>query len=101
MSNKSQTTELRIQGPRTRHQPALTSSLPWYYPGGSDGKESTRNVGDLGLIPGLGRAPGEGNGIDRGAWWATVHRVAKSWTRARQCQRMLELPHNFTHLTRW
>ena len=49
------------------------------------------NVGDLGLIPGSGRFPGEGNGdpvqysclgnpMDRGAWWATVHRVAKSWT---------------------
>ena len=32
------------------------------FPGGSDGKESTCNAGDLGLIPGLGRAPGEGNG---------------------------------------
>ena len=31
-------------------------------PGGSDGKESACNVGDLGLIPGLGRSPGEGNG---------------------------------------
>ena len=31
-------------------------------PGGSDSKESTRNVGDPGLIPGLGRSPGEGNG---------------------------------------
>ena len=46
---------------------------------------------DSGLIPGLGRSPGEGNDnpfqysclenhIDRGAWWATVHGVAKSWT---------------------
>ena len=44
---------------------------------------------DVGLIPGLGRSPGEVNGnslqysclensMDRGAWWATVHRVAKS-----------------------
>ena len=44
-----------------------------------------------GLIPGLGRSPGEGNGIllqysclessmDRGAWWATVLGVAMSWT---------------------
>jgi len=44
------------------------------------------------LIPGLGRSPGERNGnllqysclenpMDRGAWWATVHGVAKSWTR--------------------
>ena len=51
--------------------------------GGSDGKESACNAGDLGLIPGLGRCPGEGNGyplqysclenpMDRGAWWATV-----------------------------
>ena len=46
---------------------------------------------DMGSIPGLGRSPGEGNGnplqysclenpMDRGAWWATVHRVAKSRT---------------------
>jgi len=58
--------------------------------GGSDGKESACNVGDLGLIPGSGRSPGEGNGyplqhsclensMDRGAWRATVHRVPKSW----------------------
>ena len=31
-------------------------------PGGSDGKESACNVGDLGSIPGSGRSPGEGNG---------------------------------------
>ena len=60
--------------------------------GGSEVKVSASNVGDLGLIPGLGRSPGEGNGnpaqysclenpIDRGAWWATVHGVAKSQTR--------------------
>ena len=47
---------------------------------------------DLGLISGLGRSPGEGNGyplqysglensMDRGAWQATFHGVAKSWTR--------------------
>ena len=50
------------------------------------------DAGDLGLIPGLGRSPGEGNGnplqysclessIDRGTWWVTVHGVAKSRTR--------------------
>ena len=55
------------------------------------GKEFACNAGDLGLIPGLGRSPGEGNGyplqysglensMDRGAWQATVHGVAKSWT---------------------
>ena len=54
------------------------------------GKESACNVGDPGSIPGSGRSPGEGNGnplqysglenpTDRGAWWATVHRVTKSW----------------------
>ena len=57
----------------------------------SDGKESTYNVGDLGSIPGSGRSPGEWNGnplqysclenpMDRGAWQATVHGIAKSWT---------------------
>ena len=61
------------------------------FPCGLDSKESNCNAGDLGLIPGLGRSPGEGNGnplqysclensMDRGAWWATVHGVAKSWT---------------------
>ena len=61
------------------------------FPGGSDGKESACNVGDLGLIPGLGRAPGGGHGkplqysclenaMDRGAWWVTAHRTAKSQT---------------------
>ena len=61
------------------------------FPGDSDGKVSAHNVGDPGSIPGLGRSPGEGNGhpllysclenpMDRGAWQATVHGVAKSWT---------------------
>ena len=34
------------------------------FPGGSDGKESTWDAGDLGSVPGLGRSPGEGNGYD-------------------------------------
>ena len=53
--------------------------------------ESARNAGDRGLIPGLGRSPGGGNGnplqdsclenpMDTGGWWATVHGVTKSWT---------------------
>ena len=56
--------------------------------GGSDGKASVCNAGDKGFIPGLGRFPGEGNGsrvqnpclenpVDRGAWSATVHGVAR------------------------
>ena len=59
--------------------------------GGSDGKESACNTRDPGLIPRLGRSPGEGNGnplqdsclensMDRGAWQATDHRVVKSQT---------------------
>ena len=57
--------------------------------GSSDGKESACITGDPGSIPGSGISPGEGNGyplqysclgipMDRGAWWATVHEVAKS-----------------------
>ena len=62
------------------------------FSGSSDGKASACNAEDLGSIPGLGRSPGEGNGnpfhysclenpMDGGAWWATVHGVAKSRTR--------------------
>ena len=62
------------------------------FPDGSEDKESACNAGDPGSILGLGRSPGEGNGnplqysclenpMDRGAWWDTVHGVAKSWTR--------------------
>ena len=57
------------------------------FPGGSAGNESTCNVGDLGLIPGLGRFPGEGKGYPlqysglENSMDYTVHRVAKSWTR--------------------
>ena len=60
-------------------------------PGGSDSKESAYSAGDPGLIPGLGRSLGEGSGnplqypclenpMDRGAWQATVHGVAKNQT---------------------
>ena len=61
-------------------------------PGISDGRESTCSAGDVGSMHGSGRSPGGEHGnllqyscrenpMDRGAWWATVHRVAKSWTR--------------------
>ena len=67
------------------HRKDLSSFYLWRnyihqaFPGGSDGKASAYNVGDPGLIPGLGRSPGEGNGnllqysclenpMDRGAW---------------------------------
>ena len=58
---------------------------------GSDSKESVCSLGHLGMILGLGRSPGEGNGNPLqysclenrkggGAWQATVHKAAKSWT---------------------
>ena len=61
------------------------------FSGGSDGKESACNAGDPRSIPGLRKLPGEVNGnplqysclenpTDSGAWWATVHGVAKSRT---------------------
>ena len=65
------------------------------FPGGSVGKESVYSAGDagdMGSTPGSGRSPGEGHDnslqysslkypMDRGAWRATVHKVAKSQTR--------------------
>ena len=61
---------------------------------------------DMGAIPGLGRFPGGGNGnplqyscpekpMDRGAWLATVHRVAKSWMR---CSNLAYIQHLQEHL---
>ena len=61
-------------------------------PGGSVAKNPPANAEDLGLIPGSGRSPGVGNdyllqysclenSMQRGAWWATFHEVAKSQTR--------------------
>ena len=62
------------------------------FPGSSVSKESACNAEDPGSIPGLGRSPGEGNGyslqysclensMDRGAWGAAAHGVAKTQTR--------------------
>ena len=64
------------------HNPLVKMLGPEGFPGGTDGKVSARDAGDLGSIPGSGRSPGEGQGnplqysclenlIDRGAWWAT------------------------------
>ena len=77
-----------------------------HFPDSSSSKESTCNTEDEGLIPGSGRSPGGGNGnplqyswlenpMDRGAWWAIVHGVAKSqtplsdWTRTRSFNKWL------------
>ena len=61
------------------------------FPGGSVVKNLSANAGDMGLILGSRKSPGEANGnllqysclgtpMDRGAWQATVHEVAKTWT---------------------
>ena len=73
-----------IHGGKNQNRASLVAS----------GKESTWNVGDVGLTPKSRRSPREGNGnpiqysclrnpTDRGAWWATVHGAAKSRTRLR------------------
>ena len=65
---------------------------------------SAEDPRDRGSIPGSGRSPGVENGnllqysslenpMDRGAWWATVHRVVKSWTRLKQLS-----THAHTHI---
>jgi len=70
---------------------SIVNVILYCFPGGSEVEASTCNVGDLGSIPESGRSPGEGNGnplqysclenpMDGGAWWATVHGVAKSRT---------------------
>ena len=62
----------------------INTGLPWWI----SGKESALDTEDVGLIPGLGRSPGEGNGnpilyccmgnpMDRGAWRAIVHGAAE------------------------
>ena len=72
------------------------------FSGGSDGKESGCNPGDLGLISGLERSPGEGNvypfqysclenSMDRGAWQATVYGVTKKLDMTEQLT-LLDLP---------
>ena len=79
--------EVGLQGIRrfVRH---TWPQIPLGYPGGSDSKESACNAGDPGLIHGLRRSSGEGNGnplqysclensMHREAWWATVHTVAE------------------------
>ena len=62
------------------------------FPCGAVVKNLPANAGDMGLIPGLGRSPGEGNGnplqysclgnpLDKGAWQSTVYAATKSQTR--------------------
>ena len=79
-------------------RPFCLSGLCWDFPGGSVGKEPACNAGDTGvagLIPRSGKAHGGVHGnplqysclenpMDRGAWWAIVHRVTQSQTRLRR-----------------
>ena len=84
------------------------------FPNRSVSKESACSAGDLGLIPGSGGSPGEGNSnslqysclenpmenpMDRGAWWATVHRVAKSQTRLSNLTLILTFKRCYSGLT--
>ena len=68
---------------------STAATLPWGFPGGSMIKNLPANARNAGLIPRMGRSPGEGNGnplqysclensMDRGAWQAIVYRVTKS-----------------------
>ena len=88
--------------PSVKWLPDQTDNLAYYpglqetgcFPSGSLAKNPPANAGDardVGSIPGSGRSPGVGNGnplqysclensMDRGAWQATVHVVAKNWT---------------------
>ena len=76
---------------RIKKRKGLKSWTPLLLISSSDGKESACNAGDLGLTPGSGRSPGEGNGnpfqysslenyMDGGTRWATVHGITKSQT---------------------
>ena len=83
--------EATILWPPDAKNQSLVKILMLGFPPGSEGIESACNVEDLSSIPGLERCPGKENGnplqysclenpMDGGAWWATVHRVAKSQT---------------------
>ena len=74
--------------PRDRTHLSWSSALAGgLFPGGSAGKESACNAGDMGLVPGLGRSPGEGKGYPlqysglENSVDCIVHGVTKSWTR--------------------
>ena len=84
--NGTSTRSAQIQGRKNRPSLSPLTGFP-----GKESSCSARDSGDVGLIPGSGRSPGGGHGkplqysclenpMDRGAWWATVHGVAKSHT---------------------
>ena len=77
------------------------------FPSGTLVKNPLANAGDSGSILGSGRSPGEGNGnplqysclkspMDSGAWWATIHGVAKSWTQLERLSTLNALHKKFS-----
>ena len=77
-----------LGGPKYGMRTIVKNTISYGFSGGSDGKESACNAGDLGLTLGLRRSPGEGNDnplqysslknpVDRGVWWAADHEVAE------------------------
>ena len=94
-THQSRVIAAKCWSPMCEFRKSKTNSEIYLAPGfsaGSDVKASAFNVGDLGSIPGSGWSAGKGNGnplqysclenrMDGGAWWATVHGVAKSRTR--------------------
>ena len=104
--HKDNTLSLKLLGwweREERNTLCRKTSTDWGFPGGSVVKNPPANAGDAGLIPGSGRSPGEGNGnplqysclrnpMNRGAWWATIHGVAKSQTGLYQLNDNNKLP---------
>ena len=94
-----------------RMQPKWHACYGYLFLGGSVVKNPSANTGDAGSIPGWGRSPGGGNGnplqysclenpMDRGAWWATVHGVAKSWAQLSDWARACTHTHT-CHFSHW
>ena len=85
------TTEQLTHACTYTHTHTHTLGLPWWL----SGKESDCNAIDTGSVSGLGRSPGGGHGkplqyswlenpMERGAWWATIHRITESQTQLKQ-----------------
>ena len=105
LGEKKKLTLLKIQSDSGNQINASSHDLRWL-PRWLSGRESICNAGDMSLIPGLGRFPGGGNGdslqfsclgnpMDRGAWRATVHGVAKIWTQLSTYTGMTLVTHSF------
>ena len=71
--------EIQIKTTMSYHLTPARSLYNMGFPGGSDGKESTYNVGDLGSIPGLGRSPGEWKDYPLQYWPGEFHELYSPW----------------------